>query len=85
MFQVQKVKVATEQDVEDMAEMQRQIQEIYDYWRQRGHSMEKVYCMISAAADKCVKIDAIQQETQRQLNECGLPTSSCRQEDINKN
>lgn len=54
MFQVQKFKVATEQDIADMAEMQRKIQEIYDYWRQRGHSMEKVYCMISTAADECV-------------------------------
>lgn len=85
MFQVQKFKVATEQDVADMSEMQRQIQEIYAYWRQRGCSMEKVYCMISTAADQCVTVEAIKQETQRQLNECCLPTSSCCQEKINKN
>ena len=85
MFQVQKFKVATEQDVVDMAEMQRQIQEIYEYWRQRGHSMEKVYCMISAAADKCVTVETIKQETQKQLNEFCNPTSSQRQENINKN
>lgn len=42
----------------DLAENQRQIQEIYNQWRDKGYSVEEVYYMISTAAHKCVLDEA---------------------------
>lgn len=38
----------------DLAENQRQINKIYNTWRDKWYSMEEVYYMISTAAHECV-------------------------------
>ena len=43
----------------DLAENQRQINEIYNTWRDKGYSMEEVYYMISTAAHECVMNEAL--------------------------
>lgn len=43
----------------DLAENQRQIQEIYNQWRDKGYSVEEVYYMISTAAHECVLDEAL--------------------------
>lgn len=40
-------------------ENQRQIQEIYNTWRDKGFSMEEVFYMIATAAHQCVLDESI--------------------------
>ena len=43
----------------DLAENHRQIELIYNAWRDKGYSMEEVYYMISTAAHECVMCEAL--------------------------
>lgn len=43
----------------DLAENQRQIDKIYNMWREKGYSMEEVYYMISTAAHECIMSEAL--------------------------
>ena len=43
----------------DLAENQRQIDLIYNAWREKGYSMEEVHYMISTAAHECVMNEAL--------------------------
>ena len=49
----------TPQGNADLAENQRQIDKIYNMWRDKGYSMEEVYYMISTAAHECVMVEAL--------------------------
>lgn len=49
----------TAQGNADLAENQRQINLIYNAWRDKGYSMEEVYYMISTAAHECVMSEAL--------------------------
>jgi hypothetical protein len=49
----------TPQGNADLAENQRQIDKIYNMWRDKGYSMEEVYYMISTAAHECVMSEAL--------------------------
>ena len=43
----------------DLVENQRQIQVIYNQWRDKGYSIEEAYYMISTAAHQCVIDEAL--------------------------
>lgn len=43
----------------DLVENQRQIQQIYNQWRDKGYSIEEVFYMISMAAHECALDEAL--------------------------
>ena len=43
----------------DLIENQKEIQKIYQYWRNKGYSIEEVFYMISTAAHQCVLNEAL--------------------------
>lgn len=49
----------TEQGNKDLSENQRMIDGVYNYWRDKGYSVEEVFYMITTAAHECVLSESL--------------------------